>query len=401
MKLLIIFFIFPIYLANNNNISHSQVITLLIPTIAAPSPPIYWTSSCTDTARNLTNPFNFPTYDSDLSYKDSKGPKPKTYPKPNIPENCELSLWRQIRIINTIAMLSNMELGFCHHYCPDWLPPDNPEYRVLLDWDNEEVFFGCVDRPENYQNYSGKTLSFHNNFKEMQEKTQKNKEKNDFLRENLKQVAISFKQNHFQDFYYSTYKGLDSASFVAFAYNFGLGVYLVPELEDLACGEEAPGYILDIKDIENEKEKLNPGDLLFIVKNERISRVLLWTGLIASDDMDDVLGLESLLRNYREEKRQEIFEEIQEKQRKNEDIYIIADSSNYGPAFRLFLGDYIKYFVFARRVFGEETLGLVRKCEDLDQEDRNKVENTGYIWGKRKEIVTILLGRRKNKIFSK
>lgn len=427
MRLFYFFYLLLIMLSFRKTCPSPKIFTDLSPNKKLSE--IKWSSSCTESAQNLSEAFEYPSsYNTDCSFDDSYGPKPINYPIPSIPFECDEVIWQQLRIVEVIQYVTNLNLNFCHHYCPDWVPTENSGYRIEIESDSETILNGCLrEERENLK----RNIYDNGNFKQ-NEKEQILKERNIIqnrllyqnFKENAKKTKIKTKMtdeinnHHFkednknhsllnnnplerskflQDFlqksnYYkkksnsqNIFQGLDSPNFVSFIYNFALGAYLTPNLDDLACGEQAPGKILNISaDITSEVDKLNPGDLIFIVKNERISRVLIWTGIIATKE--GIFGIETILENYLESKRQMLKKDTENFLKNNENIYIIADSSNMGPNFRLFTGEYISSFGFVRRIVrGNGGSFLGRTCDDLNGDLKERVNNSGYIWGKNKK----------------
>jgi len=347
---------------------------------------VLWTSSCRESAQNLTEPLTYPSYNPECAsnaQQDALGPKPINYPTPEIPDDCDRIIWQQLRIVETIQYVVDLDLNFCHHYCPDWKSEN--EFEIYND--NEEALEGCLKNTSDneriyYHKDSNNDGNFDNYLKKDQKIPRNSKEKSEYLIEFLKETSRFSSRKKKQ--YDQNSQGLDSPNFVSFVYNFGLGAFLTPSLDDMACGESAPGLILNISDILSEVDSLDPGDLLFLSVNERISRVFLWTGIIATEGTG-IYGVETILSNYLMTRRDKVKGEVEKMMKRNDPIYIIADSSNNGPNYRLFVGDYVKDFAFARRIIGKDGNFIGRGCEGLNEDIRERVENKGYIWGKRKD----------------
>ena len=351
---------------------------------------VQWSSSCRESSQNLSEPLNYQTYNPEcaLSNDDPMGPKPINYPSPEIPEDCDRIVWQQLRIVETIQYIVDLDLNFCHHFCPDWM--SNSE--IEIDSDSEGNLQGCLRNTSEsarlyYHNKRGDNeYSLKSAIKKDQKIPLNFREKSQYLIEFLRESqSNSNRKKHCDEENKSrNHQGLDSPTFVSFVYNFGLGAFLAPNLEDLACGDSAPGQILNITDILSEVSSLNPGDLLFLSRNERVSRVFLWTGIIATEDSGSY-GINTIISNYVTSRRTTAEQEAEKMRSRNEAIYIIADSSNNGPNYRLFLGDYVKDFAFARRIIGKDGSFIGRSCEGLGEDTVARVENKGYVWGKRKE----------------
>jgi len=69
-----------------------------------------------------------------------------------------------------------------------------------------------------------------------------------------------------------TGKGLDCSNFTAWVYNYGLGIKFTSDVGRQAEGAEAPGRVLAAD------EPLKPGDLLFVLKDDRtcVSHVVIY-----------------------------------------------------------------------------------------------------------------------------
>ena len=62
------------------------------------SDPSSWSLNCEESARNLTIPMNFQEIDTNCSF-NTWGPYPKAYPKPRIPDDCNVERWMQTRVL--------------------------------------------------------------------------------------------------------------------------------------------------------------------------------------------------------------------------------------------------------------------------------------------------------------
>ena len=184
------------------------------------------------------------------------------------------------------------------------------------------------------------------------------------------------KSNYYRN---TQYQGLDSATFISYIFNMALGAYFPLNIDNLACGEQAPGKFIRISDISSDIDKLNTGDLLFLKKNDIVYKVVLWTGIIATDD-SGIFSYERILDNYLDRRRAILIEEIRTARRNSQNIFIIADSSNDGPNYRLFLGEDMERVAFVRRVIGED--GKYRgNCDNLN-EDWKEGDNNGWSRGR-------------------
>jgi cell wall-associated NlpC family hydrolase len=67
-------------------------------------------------------------------------------------------------------------------------------------------------------------------------------------------------------------RGLDCSNFTSWVYNYGLGIKFVSHIRRQSSGPEAPGRVLA------KEEAFVPGDLLFIMKNDRsrVSHVVIY-----------------------------------------------------------------------------------------------------------------------------
>ena len=96
-------------------------------------------------------------------------------------------------------------------------------------------------------------------------------------------IGIPYMHHHFPHWVASNGQGIDCSNLTAWVYNFGLGIKFTSKCEWQAEGPKAPGRKLE------RNEPLKPGDLLFILNQDRefISHVVIY---INSDEILDTRG---------------------------------------------------------------------------------------------------------------
>ena len=98
-----------------------------------------------------------------------------------------------------------------------------------------------------------------------------------------KYIGLPYKHHHVPEWFGPAGQGTDCSNLTAWAYNYGLGIKFTSKVGWQAEGPRAPGRKLE------ENEKLEPGDLLFIMNKERsfISHVVLY---ISPEQIIDTRG---------------------------------------------------------------------------------------------------------------
>jgi len=245
------------------------------------------------------------------------GPQPNVYPVVDtkiIPAKCDLTIWQQKRVLALIDKFTKKGWNYCHHHTPSWLPPDSQ--RVAID-------------PSNISGDGG----------------------SDGV---CSAAGLSGDKK-------SGWNGIDCTHFTSWVYNYGFGAHLASLTGDQACGPNAPGSVVDLKFDSNnnytndEIAKLQPGDLLYIAKKSgvnpmAVSHGILWTGIKVQ--ASGPFSEEVLLKNVPPSQIKAVQNDIANLKKNGKDLYIIADSHNAGPNYRIFAGWWRVAFTHARRLIG-------------------------------------------------
>lgn len=224
--------------------------------------------------------------------RDTWGPRPNTYPLWTIPDECDRIQIMQYRIVLLIKKFIEKGWNYCHHHSPSWNTP--LEQRV----ENQEI---CSSD------------------------------------------GISGEKG---------WNGLDCTHFTSFVYNWGFGCPLPTLTGDQTCGPNAPGRVLPFST--NQQDQFLPGDILFIAGNSKSNPLLVthgifWTGIKLTYD-DGPYSFNRLIKNHSEIQVYSITKDVNLAKSQGKDVYVIADSSNIGPNYRIFAGWYSRAFIFARRL---------------------------------------------------
>ncbi len=231
------------------------------------------------------------------------GPRAAPLPVVNVPTVCDALSWRQQRVLAVIDKYVNLDLNYCHHHIPGWLPPDDsdqphPKFRVSTG-ENMTCTANRTDASGNI-----------------------------------------------------VWQGVDCSDFTSWVYNYAFGIPAGGAVMPTGIGQQAcdlgvaPGVALDYNRTNIAEViaagKLQPGDLLYIMgggTSVQITHVILWTGQqvgvnfdqsrLAPDAASYVGSGQSL-----------------------EGAWVIADSHYAGPAYRPFLGWYQASISHVRRVIG-------------------------------------------------
>jgi hypothetical protein len=267
------------------------------------TPPL-WSQFCEDTANDISSRLKFPEF-TNCNSSDAWGPQPNNYPPETIPLECDAKLWQQKRVLRVAQYVVSLNINYCHHHTPGWLAPDTAFFRQKIVNDSGV----CSNRGENATNQ---------------------------------------------------WIGIDCSTYSSFIYNFGLGTHLTKDIKKQGCSLDSPGRVLNVSNLtlSQKTEFFEPGDLLYIGDNIRITHVIMWTGYKLTKD-DGPFGIERIIKNYPSEQRSWIQWEAAKSFKNNYPIYIITDSARIGPDYRLFIGWYRGSFKYARRLIDppkEETL---------------------------------------------
>lgn len=267
-----------------------------------------WSDSCLDSANDISERLLFPEYIDCIPF-NSWGPYTNNYPLVQIPDDCDPISWQELRFLKVVDYIVSLDLNYCHHHNPSWIPMDSLFYRRTIN-ENGGV---CRDRGQNGKNQ---------------------------------------------------WNGVDCSSYSSFVYNFAFGTPFITAIRKQACGPEAPGKVLDItkEDIKSGKYLFKPGDLLYIeglVGN--VTHVIIWTGYILKYDSSK-FGIERIINNYSPDTKEYALKAAMNHLSKNETVYIITDSTWTGPNYRMFLGWYTSGFSHARRVINPDE-SLKSDCE--------------------------------------
>ena len=271
---------------------------------------------------------------------------------PTVPTGCDPISWKQSRLLASLNFWIDKAFNYCHHHIPDWLPPDdtleaNPKFRVT-NLNNS----GMTCTPNRYLDGSQ-----HNN------KTLGSCDKN---QPNCVNADIPA-QIQFQ--------GLDCSDFTSWVYNFtglsGEGRPLQTDIDAQACDQqENDGVLLDInrRNFNTYKKLLRPGDLLYIMAGQnslkpstKMVHVVVWTGKKWSDIQTDPA--------YYKEQDGKTFGQAGDRVggdflsygKVSPDTPLIVDSHFAGPAYRPFLGWYVKNLSHVRRIIKPDLTDLKLK----------------------------------------
>lgn len=269
--------------------------------------PPYFPESCLISAQNISSRIILPEFIDCMPF-DTWGPRANNFPVEQIPDKCDSSLWQQARVLKVIDYIISLDLNYCHHHSPHWLPMDNPYFRNKIV-DDKGI---CTDRGENGTNQ---------------------------------------------------WIGIDCSHFSSFTYNLALGTPFNTAVGSQACGEKAPGKVINITNdtVDANIELLKPGDLLFIESGGNISHVIMWTGYKLENN-SGIFGMDNILKSYREGSSRDYYNRtVTKKMKNNETVYIVADSSYDGPNYRFFLGWLKNNLKHARRTINPEP-NLLEDC---------------------------------------
>ena len=254
---------------------------------------------CLSSANNISLRISFPEF-VDCLPRDTSGPQPNNYPLVPLPTDCDSTLWIQARVLQAIDYVVSLNVNYCHHHTPGWVAIDSPIFRTTIDG----TAGVCYDRGANGTNQ---------------------------------------------------WRGIDCSTFTSFVYNFGLGTPFTKDIKSQACSASAPGRVLDINNatILTKQDTLQPGDLLYIAGKGNISHAVSWTGYKLTNGTGR-FGLDTIINSYDQATRNTTYSSALYRLKKNQTIYLIADSSGNGPNYRMFLWWYVDNFSHARRIINPD-----------------------------------------------
>jgi len=168
----------------------------------------YWDDKCEASVKK-----DFGKRDKMKEFKNCKeintwGPQPNVYPsidKKIIPSKCNLIKWQQQRVLALIDKFTKKGWNYCHHHTPSWVTPQ--KQRTSID-------------PKNIAGDGGS--------------------------HGVCSAAGISKDKK------KGWNGIDCTHFTSWIFNYGFGSHLVTLTGDQACGDNAPGRVLNIK-IKNNK----------------------------------------------------------------------------------------------------------------------------------------------------
>jgi hypothetical protein len=250
---------------------------------------------------------------------DTWGPQPNVYPAVDpkiIPKKCNLIIWQQKRVLALIDKFTKKGWNYCHHHTPSFMTPETKRIEIAT---------ADIAGP------GGKVGV-------------------------CSQAGISADGK-------SGWNGIDCTHFTSWIYNYGFGAHLISLTGDQACGPNAPGKIIELKADKNkhysnkELEKLHTGDILYIAakstaKPRQVSHGILWTGIKVQ--ATGPFSEKALMKNVPAKQAALVQEDLDAFKKARKDIYVIADSHNAGPNYRIFAGWWIRAFTHARRLIGEK-----------------------------------------------
>lgn len=247
------------------------------------------------------------------------GPHAIAYPEVGVPEGCNATTWMQQRVLAVIDKVVKMQLNYCHHHIPGWLPPDDsgqssPVFRVSAPADKITC---SPNRKINNQ---------------------------------------------------IVWQGVDCSNLTSWVYNYAFGIpgggaSMPGNIAVQACtASVAPGVALDYNytniGAAIAAGKLQPGDLLYIMDtaSTQISHVVLWTGKVVGSSFD-INQLAPDAKSYLK-----AGEELT-------GAWVIADSHFNGPDYRPFMGWYRERVSHVRRVINS---AAAPSADILDTSDSRK-----------------------------
>ena len=247
------------------------------------------------------------------------GPHASAYPEVGVPEGCNANTWMQQRALAVIDKVVKMQLNYCHHHIPGWLPPDDsgqssPVFRVSSPADKITC---SPNRKINNQ---------------------------------------------------IVWQGMDCSNLTSWVYNYAFGIpsggaIMPSNISVQACtASVAPGVALNYNytniNAAIAAGKLQPGDLLYIMDtaSTQISHVVIWTGKIVGTSFD-INQLAPDAKNYLKAGEQLT------------GAWVIADSHFNGPDYRPFMGWYRDRVSHVRRVINS---AAAPSADILDTSDSQK-----------------------------
>jgi len=262
------------------------------------SPP-FFPQSCQNSANNISSRISFPEFNNCLPL-DTWGPQPNNYPLVYVPNGCDSTLWQQQRILSVVNYVVSLNLNYCHHHTPGWLALNSPVFRTIINGSSGI----CADRGVNGTNQ---------------------------------------------------WQGIDCSTYTSFVYNFGLGTNLNKDVQQQACGPNAPGRVLNIKNLTNTANQnlMEPGDLLYIAGDGNISHVIMWTGHQLTNGTG-AFGIDTIIQSYPADTSEFVYNAGMDSLKNNETIYLISDSTGTGPNYRMFISWYVSQFSHARRIINPD-----------------------------------------------
>eukprot|EP00759_Apiculatamorpha_spiralis_P019955 PhF_6_TR25588/c1_g1_i10/m.35893 len=270
------------------------------------------------TSLNLRQLDAMPEY-TPCSVNSTWGPYSVLFPKANIPSQCNPVTWARKRAVEVAANIVSKKYNYCHHHTATWTPPNDTVYRSVSDpcGSEEPIDSKCSSLGLNL------TLPFN---------------------------------------------GVDCSHFTSMVYNYGFGIRINTNIDNQACGPDAPGVTLPytINDVLNTSPSpLLPGDLLYTgasgtPANVEVTHVVMWTGIqMDLNNASSPYSREALLAEMPtcQQSSQQKF--ITNRLAAGLPVYVIADSHGTGPRFRAFAGWYVSAFTHARRIIdaGNATFG--------------------------------------------
>lgn len=272
-----------------------------------------------------------------------------------LPTGCNSVEWQQSRLLAALNFWIDKGYNYCHHHIPGWLPPDdtqaaNPTFRVTNS--NNPNMTCTVNR---YLDGS------------------QNSDQNGSCTASTANCVGPDVLDQIQ------FQGVDCSDFTSWVYNFtGLstqGQPLKTATGAQACDQriingiqQNNGVLLDINhnNFKQYQNLLQPGDLLFIMAGSKsstptkISHVVVWTGMTWGD-------IDSNTEYYKEQDGKtfgmagdRVGGDFLSYGTVSTTTPLIVDSHFAGPAYRPFLGWYVKNLSHVRRIINASAVTSAR-----------------------------------------
>lgn len=280
-----------------------------------------WSSSCQGTvasdfaARSALAEWN-------CSSTSTWGPDTRNYdavPTGAVPADCNGITWVQQRLLEAIRYVVAMDVNYCHHHCPSWVPAGA----------------GPASPPSECTANTTRT---------------------------------------------KPYQGVDCSNYVSFVYNYAFGNRFTSGIDAQACSPTvAPGVALNIT--RDQQSQFQAGDMLYIAGsgtvNSSITHVVMWTGYTVDFvNTSSPFSVTNLLKNV--ESTSCMRNQLTKMRTANQTAYVISDSTYNGPSYRPFAGWYYRGYSHARRVINVPA-GAPKNTANLVYDSAGNCWNTAFV----------------------